>query len=225
MRGLTTVAHSYLAPSEPEYREVESQIVKYEYDPRRAVSMIEGLGYRRGADGVLVDSANRPLAVQVRGNAGDELRRKVVFAMTDEMAKIGIASEPSLTPTQRTRDVEYVTNYPAFQITQRPNQLRALSNMHSSQATTRENNWNGANISRYMNPEFDALLDRYYVTVARSDRTRIVGQVMNQLTSEVLILGFFYTIEPVLVNNRIINVAGRYPRSSHAWNAYAWDVK
>jgi ABC-type transport system substrate-binding protein len=97
--------------------------------------------------------------------------------------------------------------------------------MHSSQATTRENNWGGANISRYTNPEFDALLDRYYVTVNRQERTRIVGQVMNHVSDQVLILGFFYTIEPILVNNRMVNVMGRYPRSSHAWNAHDWDVK
>jgi peptide/nickel transport system substrate-binding protein len=225
MRGLTSVAHSYLAPGEPEYAEVESQIMKYDYDPRRAQTIIEGLGYRRGADGMFVDSANRPLSLVVRGNAGDELRRKVVLAMSDELTKAGVAAEPFIVPSQRTSDLEFVTNYPAFQITQRPNQLRSLSNMHSSQATTRENNWGGANISRYMNPEFDALLDRYYLTVSRSDRTRIVGQVMNQMTSEVLILGFFYTIEPILVNNRVVNVTARHPRSTHAWNAYAWDVR
>jgi peptide/nickel transport system substrate-binding protein len=225
MRGLTGVAHSYLNPAEPEYREIESQIVKYDYDPRRAATIIESLGYRRGADGIFVDSANRKLALEVRGNAGDELRRKVVFAMSDELTKVGVAAEPIIIPSQRAADLEYVTNFPAFQITQRPNQLRSLSNMHSSQATTRENNWGGANISRYMNPEFDALLDRYYVTVNRPERTRIVGQVMNHVTDQVLILGFFYTIEPILVNNRIVNVMGRYPRSSHAWNAHQWDVK
>lgn len=225
MRGLTSVAHSYLNPNEPEYREIEAQIVRYEYDPRRAVQLIEGLGYRRGADGVFMDALNRNLSLVVRGNAGDELRRKVVLAMADELTKVGIAAEPYITPTQRTSDLEFVTNYPAFQVTQRPNQLRSLSNLHSSQATTRENNWSGANISRYMNPEFDALIDSYYVTVSRPERTRIVGQIMHHLTSEVLILGFFYTVEPILVNNRVLNVAGRYPRSTHAWNAHEWDVK
>ncbi len=75
-----------------------------------------------------------------------------------------------------------------------------------------------------MNPEFDALIDRYYVTIDRAERTRIVGEIMHRLTDEVLILGFFYTIEPILVNNRVSNVMGRYPRSSHAWNAHEWEV-
>ncbi len=224
MHGLTTVAHSYLNPSEPEYREIEPRIVKYDYDPRRAMQLIEGLGYHRGADGTFVDAANRRLSLEIRANAGDELRRKLLFAMSDDLARVGVATDPVLVPNQRASDFEYLTNFPTFQITQRPNQLRALNNLHSSQATTRENNFSGANISRYMNPEFDALIDRYYVTIDRAERTRIVGEIMHRLTDEVLILGFFYTIEPILVNNRVSNVMGRYPRSSHAWNAHEWEV-
>jgi peptide/nickel transport system substrate-binding protein len=225
MRGLTTVAHSYLNPAEAEYKEIEPQIVKYDYDPRRATELLQGLGYRRGADGMFVDASSRKLSLEIRGNAGDELRRKLLFDIADELPKVGVAVDPVIVPIQRVSDLEYYTNYPTFTITQRPNQLRVLSNMHSSQATTKENNYTGANISRYMNPEFDALIDRYYVTIDQRERTGIVGQIMHRMTDEVLLLGLFYTIEPILVNNRIVAVGGRNPRSSHAWNAHEWDVK
>jgi len=225
MRGLTTVAHSYLNPAEAEYREIEPQIVKYDFDPAKAIATVESLGYRRGPDGIFVDAANKKLSLEIRANAGDELRRKLLLDIADELPKVGIAVDPVIVPIQRTRDLEYYTNYPTFQITQRPNQLRALNNMHSSQATTKENNYTGANISRYMNPEFDALIDRYYVTIPKQERTEIVGQIMHKMTDEVLLLGLFYTIEPILVSNRVQNVRGRYPRSSHAWNANEWDVR
>ncbi len=66
MHGLTTVAHSYLNPREPEYRDIEPQIVKYEYDPRRAMQLIEGLGYHRGPEGGYVDATNRKLSLEPR---------------------------------------------------------------------------------------------------------------------------------------------------------------
>jgi peptide/nickel transport system substrate-binding protein len=225
MRGLTTVAHSYLNPTEAEYKDIEPQIVKYDYDPRRAADLIQGLGYRKDADGGFVDTSGKKLSLEIRANAGDELRRKLLFDIADELPKVGVAVDPVIVPIQRTSDLEYYTNYPTFQITQRPNQLRVLSNMHSSQATTKENGYTGANISRYMNPEFDALIDRYYVTIDQAERTRIVGQIMHRMTDDVLLLGLFYTIEPILVNNRVVGVAGRNARSSHAWNAHEWDVK
>ena len=42
--GLTAVAHVYLSPTEPEYKDVEDAVVRYEYDPRRAAQMLEELG-------------------------------------------------------------------------------------------------------------------------------------------------------------------------------------
>lgn len=223
--GLTSVAHSLLNPNEPEYRDVEPRIVRYEFDPRRAAQMIEQLGYTRGADGFMVDGANRRLSVQIKGNAGDELRRKIVLAVADQWQQVGVEVEPLILPQQRLSDVEYVATFPGWWVTQRPNQLLRLSDLHSSQAPLPSNGFTGANISRYMNPEFDALIDRYFATIPRPERTQIVGQIINHMTDQALIMGLFYTIEPILVNNRVSGVMARHSRSTHAWNAHEWDVK
>ena len=42
--GLVPVAHTFLDPTEPEYKSIESDIVRYEYDPRQAAQMFEALG-------------------------------------------------------------------------------------------------------------------------------------------------------------------------------------
>jgi len=225
MAGLTSVSHSYLSPNEPDFADVESSVVKYEFDQRRAMQLIEGLGYSRGADGGYVDSAGRKLSVEIRANAGDDLRQKLLFSIADYWQKTGIGVEPNVVPTQRLSDVEWVTSFPGFQLTQRPNQLRALSNLHSAQSPRPETNYTGSNISRYSNPDFDAQIDRYYVTISRPDRIRIANQVINFMTDQVLLLGLFYTIEPILVNNRIVNVMPRMSRGTHAWNAHEWDVR
>lgn len=225
MAGLTSVAHSYMSPTEPEYPEIEPLIAKYDHDPRRAAQIIEGLGYTRGPEGIFVDAANRKLSVEVRANAGDDLRRKVLFSIADYWQKSGIGVEPQIVPTQRLSDVEFVTSFPGFQLTQRPNQLRALSNLHSTQSPRPETNFTGSNISRYSNPEFDVLIDRYYVTIERPERNRIAGQIMQFMTDQVLLLGIFYTIEPILVHNRVANITPRNSRGTHAWNAHEWEVR
>jgi len=225
MAGLTSVAHSYMSPTEPEFAEIDPLVVKYEFDVRRATQIIEGLGYTRGQDGGFVDAANRRLSLEVRANSGDDLRRKFLFSIADYWQKAGVAVEPMIVPTQRLSDAEWVTSFPAFQLTQRPNQLRALSNLHSTQSPRQESNYTGSNISRYANPEFDALIDRYYVTVARQDRVAIASQIISHIADQVLLLGIFYTIEPILVNQRVLNVVARTSRGTHGWNAHEWDVK
>src|SRR5436190_10427491 len=47
--GLSSIAHLYLPPSEPEYAEVQDAAVRYDYDPRRAAQLIEELGYAKGS--------------------------------------------------------------------------------------------------------------------------------------------------------------------------------
>jgi len=225
MAGLTSVAHSYLSPTEPEFPEIDPVVTKYEFDPRRAMQLVEGLGYTRAADGMYADSAGRKLSIEVRANAGDDLRRKLLFSIADYWQKAGIGVEPNVVPTQRLSDVEFVTSFPGFQLTQRPNQLRALSNLHSSQSPRPETNYTGSNISRYSNPEFDAQIDRFYVTISRPERTQIAKQIISFMTDQALILGIFYTIEPIMVNNRMVNVTPRTSRGTHAWNAQEWDVK
>jgi peptide/nickel transport system substrate-binding protein len=225
MAGLTTVAHSYLSPNEPDFADVEPSVIKYEFDQRRAMQLIEGLGYSRGADGTYADAAGRRLSVEVRANAGDDLRQKLLFSIADYWQKTGIGVEPNIVPTQRLSDAEWVTSFPGLQLTQRPNQLRALSNLHSTQSPRPDTNYTGSNISRYANPEFDALIDRYYVTISRPDRLRIANQIINFMTDQVLLLGLFYTIEPILVNNRVVNVMPRTSRGTHSWNAHEWDVR
>lgn len=222
--GLTSVAHSLLNPNEPEYKDVEPRIVRYEFDPRRGAQMIEQLGYTRSGDGFMVDGTNRRLTVQIKGNAGDELRRKIVFAVADQWQQVGVEVEPLILPQQRLSDFEYVATFPGWWVTQRPNQLLRLSDLHSAQAPLPSNGFTGANISRYMNPEFDALIDRYFATIPRQERTQIVGQIIHHMTDQALIMGLFYTIEPILVSNRVSGVMARHSRSTHAWNAHLWDV-
>ena len=39
---------SSLGPKEPAYKDVESSVVRYDYDPRRAAQLVEGLQYTKG---------------------------------------------------------------------------------------------------------------------------------------------------------------------------------
>src|SRR5262249_27726098 len=50
--GLSTVADGFLAPSEPEYAEVQDSVLRYEYSPARATEIIDGMGLLKGPDGV-----------------------------------------------------------------------------------------------------------------------------------------------------------------------------
>src|SRR5207248_6581696 len=66
MAGTVPAAHAFLSPSDPAYAAIESDIVRYDYDPRRAAELLEGLGFTRGADGGYRDTAGQRLGVEIR---------------------------------------------------------------------------------------------------------------------------------------------------------------
>src|SRR5205807_6546177 len=76
--GLSSIAHLYLPPSEPEYAEVQDSAIRYEYDPRRAAQLIEGLGYSRGSDGIYRSAGGDRLAVELRSNGEPVTEKSIV---------------------------------------------------------------------------------------------------------------------------------------------------
>ena len=132
---------------------------------------------------------------------------------------------PVVIPIQRQRDREYRSNSPAFQLLQQGNDLGSLATLHSREAPVPENNYTGRSKNRYRNADFDALIDRYFVTISRPERMRVLGQIVHHMTDQATILGIFYQVAPVMIGNRLLNVAEYGERATSAWNAHEWDVK
>jgi peptide/nickel transport system substrate-binding protein len=225
--GQSQIAHSYVSPTEPEYREIESSIVRYDYDPRRGTDAIQELGYSRAADGLLRDSSGQPLPVEIRTTGGDDLQEKTMLSITDYWQRIGIQMEPVVVPRQRATDREYRANFPGFEEVRQPNTLTpdALTRIYGPEASLPENNYRGSNRMRYQNAELDGLIDRFYVTIPRAERNQALAGIMHHMTDQVVPLGIYYNVDPTMISNRLLNIAPGAQGSTPAWNAVAWDVK
>jgi len=226
--GLSGVADSWILPGQPQYREIEERnVVHYPYDARRAQQMLEGLGYARGSDGHYQDPATgRPLTIEVRTTAGDDLREKILLATVDDWQKIGIVGDPVIIPRQRAQDLAYRATFPGFELNRNPPDERGLRNLQLRTIPRAENNFQvTGNRSRYANAELDALVDRYFTTIPLNDRIQIMGQVTKHMSENLPILPIMYDAAPTLIGNRLVNVGGGGPGVNQAWNAFDWDVK
>jgi peptide/nickel transport system substrate-binding protein len=224
---LVSVAHSYVSPKEPEYREIEPHIVKYEYDPRRAIELIGARGYARDAEGAFRDTSGERLSLEIRTTAGDDLHEKAMFATADAWQRVGIDARPVASPRQRARDLEYRATFPGFELARQPNELSydALTRLHGAQTPLPETSYVGRNRMRYRNAELDRLIDQYLTTIQRTERIQPLGQIMRHMTDQVVPLGLFYDAQSVLVANRIRNVVGGSAQGTYAWNAHEWEVR
>src|SRR4030095_11066033 len=143
------------------------------------MQIIEELGYQRGPDGQFRDSASQPLAVELR-NFG--VGGQATVTVANYWQAVGVPTEVVIIPHKRSRDNEYRATFPGFQLLQQPNDLRALPRLHSREAPLPENRFVASgNKARYINPEFDALLDKYYVTIPRPERVQVLGQIIRHI--------------------------------------------
>jgi len=218
MNGQSSVAHTVILPTEAELAEVDASLVKYQYDPRRAVALIEGLGYAKGADGLFRGSDGQPLTLEISSTDEDQ-NTKPMFAVADYWKRVGIAAEPVVIPIQRQQDREYRATFPAFTLQGGNSGMASLKYNHSTQARLPQNNFTGNNYSRYMNPEFDNLLDTYFATVPHQPRMETLRQVVHHMTDQLNQIDLYYAPRSVMVGNHMLNV------DQLPWNANQWDVK
>jgi peptide/nickel transport system substrate-binding protein len=214
--GLTEIAHTNFTPTQPEFKDIESYLVKYPYDVRRATQLVEGLGYTRGQDGMFRDGAGQPLMVELRSTPGREVNEDTTFIVADHWKRLGVNVDVVVMPLQRNSDREYRQTRPAFEVVGQPDDIYRF---HSREIPTPDTRFVGDNRMRYANPQVDAWVERYYVTIPRAERVQVLGQLLNHLTDNVVSMSFFYETAPVLVSNRLRNVT---PEPS--WNPHEWDV-
>jgi peptide/nickel transport system substrate-binding protein len=226
--GTTSIAHGWLPPNEASSRELESRLVKYDYDPRRATQMLEDMGISRGPDGQLRDTGGQRLQVELRTTTDNDAQIKSQLSVADNWQRIGLPSDQHIVPPQRAQEPAYRANFPGFELLRGASDLRSLGAIHSRGARIQENGYRGVggtNYARYMNPEFDALIERYLATIPQAERLRIGGDILNHMTDQVVVMTLFWDVEPALISNRLVNVTARHKESSSTWNAHVWELR
>lgn len=223
--GLAPVAHSFVSPEDAEYRHIESGIVRFAYDPRRAAQLIESLGYSKGADGTYRDPSGARLTVELRAT-GTDINQKTMLSVADNWKRLGLEAETVTVPPQLASDLEYRAVFPGFSVQRQGAALTNIRNFHSSQAALPENRWVGGNYPRYMNAEFDALVERFDSTLPFAERMAIGSQAVQHLTDRVIELPLFFDGQPALISNRLVGLtAGGGGQKRTTWNAQEWDLR
>jgi peptide/nickel transport system substrate-binding protein len=218
--GYGHVAHAIVSPTHAEWKDVESAVVKHEYDPGRAARLIQDLGYTRGADGFYRDTAGQRLVLEVRTTANDDGQMKTMASAADFWQQAGIGIDQVASPPQRAQDREYRATRPAFEIVRQPNGAKELSRLYGPNTPLPENEYTGVNRSRHRNPELDGNIDRFLVTIPREERMSVLREIVRYVSDQAIILGIFWDPGPTMISNRVKNAA----EPSDVWDIHTWDL-
>jgi len=227
MYGRGAVAHAFVSPNVPEYKPVESSIVRYDYDPRRAAQVLEELGFTKGTDGLLYDSAQQRLVVTTYFTVQNDVHAKATAAVSDYWRQVGVATDQVPVSIQRATDREYRALFPSFELNEISMDLsvRNVRRFHSESTPLPENRFTAAgNSSRYRSAELDSYIDGYLTTVQRDARLSALAQMVRHQTENLSVMGVLNVERPTMVSKRLLNVTGVSSRSTEAWNVHEWDV-
>jgi ABC-type transport system substrate-binding protein len=145
------------------------------------------------------------------------------MAIRDQWQQVGVNVEPAIIPRQASKDRQLRATFSAFDFTVSPS---VPARYQSSAIPLPENGFRGHNRSRYSNPEMDALIDKYFVTIPKQERMRVLAQMIRHQTENVVTIGTFFVPEPAAVSNRIANFLPPGQRNgSLSWNAHTWDFQ
>ncbi len=216
------VAHTFLTPTEPEFKDVQSAIVRYVHNPRQAGQLIDGLGYSKGSDGMYRDPNGEKLTVEIR-TVSTDINTKIMYAMADFWQKVGVSVDPIVIPPQRQRDLAWRATFPGFDMQRQPSDTEPFKYLYSNQSRVAETNYLGRNYSRYTNPAVDALLEAYFTTIPWEQRMNTGREIIRLMTDQVIWMDLFYDAQPTLVSARLDKVTA-VSQGPIVWNAYEWDL-
>jgi peptide/nickel transport system substrate-binding protein len=208
-------------PLEPEYSEVASSVVRWEYEPRRAAQLIEATGYTRGSDGFYQDPGGRRLHLELNATPNDA-HLKILATLGDAWGRQGIEVEQLVIPRQRSQDQEYRSTFPGFAVQGHP---VGIERFHSREARLPARNYSGLNNARYMNPELDTLIDGYFSTIPKAERNRYLAQIVHHVSDQAVVLPMAWRADPTAIASRLVNVGPKGRDATQAWNAHQWDVR
>jgi peptide/nickel transport system substrate-binding protein len=225
--GLSPIPHSLLSPEQAAYQRVEVDVPRYEYDPRRAALLLESMGYQKGPDGIYQDETGQRLEVEIRSGPQDQAARPAE-ATAHYWQQLGINATAVRPSAQQFGDLVYQATFPSFLVVNGPNDLTELRYLHSALTRLSSNNYRAVGIgnrSRYMNPEFDALLETYFRTIPTAERIQALGQIVRHVADQATVTGLFYNPTPGAVADRVMKVSTTWPGTAIMWNVYEWDVR
>ncbi len=208
----------------------DPSIKPYPYDPAKTAELLDGAGWKMGADGIrekTVDGAVVKLKLRFLTNSR-QLRKDLMAVVKQMWAAVGIDTEL----VNSANDIYfngYADNGPLFgdfdiaQYSDAPSFPDPdVAHFKCSEIPTPENP-SGWNFQGYCNPALDALFDQQAKTVDRDARIKIFYEIEKIMYDEVIWVGVWNDTDLWSVSNRLKNVV--FSGGTSFWNVTEWDIE
>lgn len=199
--------------------EIDRAITKYPFDLRRAEALLAEAGFRRGSDGIQVNSAGERLSMEVWADAGPQYEREqAILAAT--WLEIGIETRASYVPPARLRDGRYRSSFSSLHTTS----AGRLESLSSGEIPTEERRWQGSNRGSWSNAEYDRLWEQLNTTLDPDERIRQVARMM-KIVSDELPAWMLYSNLSIAAHVSELTGPTNASLNTDVWNIHTWELR
>jgi peptide/nickel transport system substrate-binding protein len=218
--GLGRVGEAWVLPADPIYPEVDRAVIKYPFDPQRAVAILEEAGWRRQASGHLTSVSGQTLDIDVNSGSAEP---QVPTIIADAWKAVGINAGLDMVPAAQLADPRVRSGFAAARVGQRGPTMDGFHLISSK--IPQPPRFNEANYGSFSDTEVDRLQSPAVTSLDEHER-RQAAIAMNKLLSELAAYTPLYYQSDVLVaKNRLSGPVGPgLNQAGVTWNIFEWDV-
>jgi len=223
--GFGDPADSFMPPNHGYRRDVEASIPQFRFDPAAASRALADLGWTRGGDGTLRNSAGTPFALQIQATRNPRSEKEVAI-IADVWRQLGIEVDERLVPSTIIRDPETWHRFGGVEMIAQLSTSFWKDRIHSKSVVGPENRWNAANFGSYVNPAVDDIVDRLAATIQRPERITLMRELLREATTDLAVMPVYWDPDPILALAKVRNLPVPSAITQvHTWNVYEWDVE
>jgi peptide/nickel transport system substrate-binding protein len=212
--GKSPVADTWLNARDPVLSEIQAGIPRYGFDLTRAQQLLTQAGWSRGADGVLIHQpTGERFDVELHTAAASDAEQKLTL-IAEGWKAVGAQVRLNVIPAQLASEQAARARLPgAGNIA-----LSARSIYQDMLSSTGRNSM----FQGYSSPRYDALVDRLFKTLDRTERAGIHREMVEVGMGEVALMPLGYRVDPYLFVRGVKGVRG-HPETQATWNVFEWD--
>jgi peptide/nickel transport system substrate-binding protein len=222
--GEGIVADSPVPTTVDYFPAIRSQLVSYTYEPRRTEQLMTEAGFTRGADGVYASPTEGRLSWELKVNIGTQAETEMAI-MAAGWRQLGFDFREATLPAAQSRDGQIRGTFPTLFTGGGITGDDQFINFTSPRIPNADNRWVGNNRGGWSNPDYDRLAEQFNVALDRSERGRLVAQMIRFFNDDVAALSLYYNPGMVAFTSAIEGPRLSAPEPLRTWNIQEWRWK
>lgn len=223
--GQGPIVATFVGQDEPFYPVVDRVVAKYPYDPRRAETLMNEVGYRKDRDGLFADEGGERFQSAFWVTAGTQTERLMAI-ITDTWQRTGFDIRPRVIPAAEARDNQARSTFPGilnYGIS--ASSVTAVESLTRAQIGNPANRWGGQNRGGWSSTEYNRVFETFENTLDRDGRIQRLAELARIISEDLPNYPLFSNLGAITHLSSLTGPEVGTPDTLVHWNIHEWELR